>query len=182
MVPIIRIYESLLTKFCAWLLGNNAWNLATQRVFAMTRLRTLRRSLKGCGERLSVQFPVTITGLDSVSFGEDVSLAAYVHIWGNGGVRIGDRVMIGTHSSITSLTHDYDCEFMFNTILRQPVIIEDDVWIGSNCVILSGVTVGRGAVVGAGSVVASDVKPNSIVVGVPAVHIKFRKVKSDTNH
>lgn len=57
---------------------------------------------------------------------------------------------------------------------KMPPVIEDDVWIGSNAVILPGVTVGRGAVVGAGSVVTKDVKPYSIVGGVPAKHIKFR--------
>ena len=37
---------------------------------------------------------------------------SFVHIWGNGGVKIGDRVMIATHTAITSLTHDYNYENM----------------------------------------------------------------------
>ena len=45
--------------------------------------------------------------------------------------------------------------------------IEEDVWIGSNSVILSGVRIGRGAVIAAGSIVNKDVPPYAIVGGVP---------------
>ena len=47
--------------------------------------------------------------------------------------------------------------------------------IGTNAVILPGVTVGKGGIVGAGSVVTKDVAPFSIVAGVPATFIKWRK-------
>jgi acetyltransferase-like isoleucine patch superfamily enzyme len=51
---------------------------------------------------------------------------------------------------------------------EEPVTIEDDVWIGSNVVVLKGVTIGRGAVIGAGSVVTHDVPPLVLVAGNPA--------------
>lgn len=54
----------------------------------------------------------------------------------------------------------------------KPIVIEDNVWIGANCFILKGVTIGAGAIVGAGSVVNQDVPCNSIVAGNPAVLIK----------
>jgi len=59
-------------------------------------------------------------------------------------------------------------------ISKGPIVIEDDVWIGSNSVILSGVTIGRGAVIGAGSVVTKDVERYGVVAGNPAVKIKNR--------
>ena len=55
-----------------------------------------------------------------------------------------------------------------------PIIIEDDVWIGSNSIITSGVRVGRGAVIGAGTVVTKDVEPYSINVGIPSKRIGYR--------
>ncbi|MBU8906770.1 2,3,4,5-tetrahydropyridine-2,6-dicarboxylate N-acetyltransferase [Desertibacillus haloalkaliphilus] len=54
----------------------------------------------------------------------------------------------------------------------KPVIVEDDVVVGANCVILEGVTVGKGAVVAAGAIVTEDVPPNTVVAGTPARVIK----------
>ncbi|WP_100404643.1 2,3,4,5-tetrahydropyridine-2,6-dicarboxylate N-acetyltransferase [Bacillus solitudinis] len=54
----------------------------------------------------------------------------------------------------------------------KPVIVEDDVVMGANCVVLEGVTVGKGAVVAAGAVVIEDVPPNTVVAGTPARVIK----------
>ena len=53
-------------------------------------------------------------------------------------------------------------------------VVEDDVWIGYNAIILSGVTIGRGSVVAAGAVVTRDVPRYSIVAGVPAAVIGWR--------
>lgn len=51
---------------------------------------------------------------------------------------------------------------------KYRIIIEDDVWIGFNTTVLSGVTIGRGSIIGAGSVVINDVPPYSISFGWPA--------------
>jgi len=56
----------------------------------------------------------------------------------------------------------------------KDVVVEEDVWLGVNVTLLSGVTVGRGAIVAAGSVVTKDVPPYSVVGGVPARFIKFK--------
>lgn len=60
----------------------------------------------------------------------------------------------------------------WSVVKSKPIIIEDNVWIGFDCVILSGVRIGEGAIVGAKSVVRKDVKPWTVVVGNPAVEIK----------
>ena len=59
--------------------------------------------------------------------------------------------------------------------IEEDIIVEDDVWLGANCVIISGVHVGKGAIVGAGSVVVKNVEPYSIVAGVPSKLIRERK-------
>lgn len=56
----------------------------------------------------------------------------------------------------------------------KDVTVEEDVWLGVNATLLSGVTVGRGSIVAAGAVVSKDVPPYSIVGGVPAKFIKFK--------
>lgn len=57
---------------------------------------------------------------------------------------------------------------------KGPIIIEDEVWIGANCVIISGVTIGKSAIIAAGSVVTKDVPAFAIVGGNPAKFIKWR--------
>lgn len=60
-----------------------------------------------------------------------------------------------------------------------PIIVEDDVWIGANAVLVSGVTIGKGSVVGAGAVVTRSFPPYSIIAGVPARTIGTRGAPSD---
>lgn len=83
---------------------------------------------------------------------------------------------IGSHTAITTLTHDHTREIMQATSVKEPVIIHDDVWIGAHCVIMPGITIGQGAVVGAGAVVTKDVEPHAIVAGVPARLLMYREI------
>jgi acetyltransferase-like isoleucine patch superfamily enzyme len=57
---------------------------------------------------------------------------------------------------------------------KGDIIVENDVWIGAKATIMSGVKIGNGSVVGSGSVVTKDVPPYAIVVGNPAVVVKYR--------
>ena len=164
---LLSMCQRAFIAFCCSLYSNERIMHPLEHTIREAKLFRLKKSLKYCGSQLNVQFPVTITGSHMVELGDNVSLAAYVHIWGGGGVKIGSRVMIGTHTSITSLTHDYYKEVMYNTLIRKPVVIGDDVWIGSNCVILPGVTIGQGSVIGAGSVVTKDVQPRTVGFGIP---------------
>lgn len=54
----------------------------------------------------------------------------------------------------------------------KKVVIEDYAWIGSQVVILPGVTIGKGAIIGAGSVVTKDIPPMTVTVGVPCKVIR----------
>jgi acetyltransferase-like isoleucine patch superfamily enzyme len=56
--------------------------------------------------------------------------------------------------------------------VSKPVIIEDNVWIGLNCIILKGVTIGKNSIIAAGSIVVKDVESDSLYGGHPAVFIK----------
>lgn len=60
----------------------------------------------------------------------------------------------------------------WSCVNTKPIIIEDNAWIGMNCIILKGVTIGEGAIVGAGSVVTKDVPAWTLVAGNPAKIIK----------
>ena len=64
-----------------------------------------------------------------------------------------------------------------DALTKGKIIIEDEVWIGANVTILSGITIGKGAIVAAGSVVTKDVPPYSIVGGNSAKIIRYRNNK-----
>ncbi len=83
-------------------------------------------------------------------------------------VAIGFRCMLITSNNEVHLSPDTHKRVHYN----EPIVIEDDVWIGSGAVILPGVTVGRGSVVAAGAVVTKDVPPLTLVGEVPARIIK----------
>ncbi|PSK40402.1 hypothetical protein C7M61_000037 [Candidozyma pseudohaemuli] len=88
-------------------------------------------------------------------------------------ITFGDNVMAGPNVTFTTATHPTDPtlrkkgdEYAF------PITVGNNVWFGSNIVVLPGVTIGDGSVVGAGSVVTKDVPANTVVVGNPARVIK----------
>jgi len=86
-------------------------------------------------------------------------------------VTIGDNVAVAAHVVIASQGHPVElprCHGLHWSITEAPVVIEDDVWIGSGAIVLPGTRVGRGAVVAAGAVVSRDVPAMSVVAGVPA--------------
>lgn len=88
-------------------------------------------------------------------------------------VRIGNNVMIGPNTLISTVNHPMNAAGRRKHLgIAKPVIIGDDVWIGGNCTILPGVTIGNNVVVAAGAVVTKDVPDNSLVGGVPAKLIR----------
>ena len=59
-----------------------------------------------------------------------------------------------------------------NSSDAEEIIIENNCWIGMNCIIMKGVKIGKNTVIGAGSIVVKDCEPNSVYAGNPAIKIK----------
>lgn len=82
-------------------------------------------------------------------------------------IRIGSRVNIAPHCTL--IDNDFH-----GTVDRDgppkmaPIVIEDDVWLGTRVIVLKGVTIGRGAVIASGAVVTKDIPPGVLAAGVPA--------------
>lgn len=121
--------------------------------------------------RARLRMPVVINDPSRLELGDQVDIGEFTHIRANGGLRIGNRVLIAAHVTITTREHPLELP-RWSVTRDAPVVIEDDVWIGAGAVVLPGVTIGRGAVVAAGAVVTASVDPFTVVAGVPARAIK----------
>ena len=93
----------------------------------------------------------------------------------DGKITIGNNVLIGPNVSINTVNHPISVSLRKkNYLYTREVKISDYVWIGSNVIILPGVTIGENSVIGAGSVVTHDIPSNVVAVGNPC-HV-LRKI------
>ena len=104
-----------------------------------------------------------------ISVGDDFLANYNVTILDRAPVTIGDAVLIAPGTVITTVNHALSpSKRRANICTALPITIGSNVWIGANCTILPGVTIGDDAVIAAGAVVNRDVPPRCIVGGVPA--------------
>lgn len=104
-----------------------------------------------------------------------VNVGAYLS--GEGGLEIGEDVLIGPHAKLLSAGHaidEGDVIIARNRITRARIVVEDGAWIGAGAIVLEGVTIGRGAVVAAGALVRQDVPAGMVAAGMPARLIRSR--------
>ena len=102
-------------------------------------------------------------------------------------ITIGNFCSIARGTAVQEHNHDADCittyfikyrifeeKYGIDAISKGPVIIGNDVWIGTQSTILTGVTIGDGAIIAANSVVSKDIPPYAIVGGTPAKVLRYR--------
>jgi len=110
-----------------------------------------------------------------IKIGDNNFVGPAVRIQGFGGVVLGNHCMIAANTFISSSNHNITnpcaTDYLHGEI-GQEVVIEDYVWIGANCVVTRGVTIGHHSVIGAGSVVTKSIPCYTMVAGSPAKVIK----------
>jgi acetyltransferase-like isoleucine patch superfamily enzyme len=129
-----------------------------------------------------VDINVTDFGNCQIEIGEHTYLGPYTCIAGPGHIKIGNKCLIASHTSMYSNNHifaDSEQTIMAQGIVCKGIVIEDDCWLGTGVRVLDGVTIGKGCVIGAGAVVTKDIPPYSVAVGVPARVISHRKKLTD---
>ena len=135
-----------------------------------------RPLFKKFGKNIDIGPEVEFINARNSEIGDNSGIGAYSAI---GTAKIGNYVMMGTHCLIISQNHRFHdltipmCRQGFQQ--DMPIVIEDDVWIGSRVIILPGVRIGHGSIIGAGAVVTKDVEPYTIVGGNPAKVIGCRE-------
>lgn len=143
-----------------------------------SKLRVHFYNSRGCKihKKVSLSPNVRITG--KFEMGEGSSIAHNCTVSGEkAGVFIGRNVMIAPNVVIVAFNHgieSLDMPMVQQANTEERVIIEDDVWIASNCTIGKGVKIGKGSIISANSFVNKDVEPFSIMGGVPAKFLKSR--------
>ena len=112
----------------------------------------------------------------NIKIGKNVFINACCRFQDQGGIEIGDGVLIGHNVTIATLNHDFNPDKR-QCIIPKSVKIGKNAWIGSDCTILPGVQIGNGAIIGAGSVVTKSVADNTIFAGNPAKLIRKIEIK-----
>lgn len=142
-----------------------------------------KKQMISCGHHVTFK-PSTsnIKGIENMSFGNYVRIHKYATIFSSDAkLIIGNKVALGPKVTIMTGNHATDTigTYMWDVHdkkdgLDKDVIIEDEIWVGSNVTILSGAHISRGCVIAAGAIVNKYIPPYSIVGGVPAKVLKYR--------
>ena len=138
----------------------------------------IRELFGSCGKEPQVLPTFTCDNGKNIHVG-DYFLANYnVTILDGAAFTAGDNVWIGPNTLISCFNHPLTPKGRRQYLaIVKPITIGNDVWIGGNCTILPGVTIGNNVVVAAGAVVTKDVPDNTLVGGVPAK--KIRDLEND---
>ena len=134
----------------------------------------------GSGSYFGFNCKLYASELSSIKIGFNASFNSNVMInaRGKGKISIGNNVLIGPNVVIRSSNHSF--KSTNKPIIEQgmkdgQIIVHDDVWIGSNVVILPNCEIGKGSIIAAGAVVTSNIDSYTVVGGVPAKLIKKRE-------
>lgn len=117
----------------------------------------------------------------NIHIGKDVFINSGCHFQDQGGIEIGDGVLIGHNVVLATINHDLN-PAMNRKNHYAPIKIGAHVWIGANATVLPGVTIGDWAVVAAGAVVTRDVPAMTVVGGVPAKVLKIMTDQTEVQY
>lgn len=112
----------------------------------------------------------------NITIGNNVGMSSVV-LWAHESITIGDHVKIGGNSILID-TDSHNKDYLVRRGqytdwgVSKPIVIEDDVFIGVNCIILKGVTIGARSIIAAGSVVTKSIPADCVAGGNPAKVIK----------
>lgn len=143
------------------------------------RLRKMlcERIFKSAGKNIVIKHGAYFGDGENIIIGNNSQLGINCKVEND--LVIGDNVLMGPDIIIFSSEHEFknlDIPIMFQGAKRKnPVIIGNDVWIGTRAVIMPGIKIGDHSIIGANAVVTKDIPAYAIVGGVPAKILKFRK-------
>lgn len=149
------------------------------RLFMDIKASVARGIFQYVGKNVNLRPRLKLTYMHNISIGDNSSIGDQNKIVAADLVKIGNNVMMGPEIMIFTQNHQIPNsknELLIKSfVVKKPVIIEDDVWIGARAIILPGAIIRKGSVVAAGSVVpGKEYKEYSILGGNPAKLIRRR--------
>jgi acetyltransferase-like isoleucine patch superfamily enzyme len=161
------------------------WNRLSLRLALLRRDVYVRRPLHGNSARMIregrleigrgcvIEADVTIRSVHGrVRLGRETYLSRGVTLGALDRVEIGDHTLVGPGCYITDSNHQFRDPITpmphQGMVTKGPTVIEDNVWLGANVVVTSGVRIGRRSIVGANTVVTHDLAPYSVATGASA--------------
>ena len=140
------------------------------------RYEILKELLGECDEQTLIEPPFHCDDGKNIYVGKHFYANYNLTVLDYVDIKIGNDVLLGPNVVLTTATHSTDYRIRnaddVSDIMGEPIIIEDNVWIGANCTIMPGVHIGKHSIVAAGSVVTKSVPEDVIVAGVPAKIVK----------
>jgi len=135
-----------------------------------------------CGNGVIIHSNVAISNPIKVQLGSNIYIGPDCGFFSDGGITIGDRTVIGPHVILMTSMHNYDSidldALPFDDSSTSSTIkIEKFCWIGTNVIVLPGVTIDEGSVIGAGSIVTHNIPEMAIYAGNPAKLIRYKDPK-----
>jgi len=165
------------------------------------RLSKLQEKLKKCGDEIFVEknvevirYPENVSIADnvvlkegtricacnessSIQIGADTTIGYHTFIFSSESISIGNNCLVAPFVYLVDSDHEIQRDQLINEQPNQtsPIIIGNDVWLGTGAKILKGVKIGNGAIVAAGAVVSGNIGAYEIFGGIPAKKIGDRK-------
>lgn len=133
----------------------------------------LPKLFKKMGQHTYFEFPMNCDYGCFTEIGNHCYFNHHLSIGDSGLITIGDYTLIGPYVGLYTARHPLDAQKRkegWQTV--REIHIGNNVWIGANCTILGGVTIGDNSVIGAGSLVVKSIPPNTLAYGVPCRVIK----------
>ena len=125
--------------------------------------------------RSKVKYGAVLRTYDGfIKIGSRTSIGEYSIVAGHGGLKLGDCVIIAGHCYFSPSNHIFSSNIpiRFQGETAKGIIINNNCWLGAQCCVLDGITVGKNVIVGAGSIITKDLPENNLCKGTPCKIIR----------
>ena len=167
-----KVIKALMASFFVRVLSKSAMALSHTLASAFSYAKTYALFPQAFTDDIYLDWTVEVGYPNNIKFSKCVRIGPGSVLGAYGGINIGSNVRMSRGVRLETGGLDFTAPAPFPHKSKS-ITIGDDVWIGTNALVLGGVTVGSGAVIAAQSVVTRDVPENAIVAGIPARVIKF---------